>query len=161
MKKLILSCIAGAMFVSVNSLLLQAQNQAKQTKPEVKSEKAKLTPEQRAEKQTEHFTKWLNLTDGQVPKVKMILLERAQTADKDFERCKGDKDCLRLARRDRNAVADKRLKEVLSPEQYAKLLEKRKEAKEKKIKKLEKEQGKRNKEELEDELNEVEFSATE
>ncbi|MCC7050234.1 MAG: hypothetical protein IT239_00440 [Bacteroidia bacterium] len=156
MKTLLVSVISGCIAFSFS--VASAQNNGKSAKNNEIKNTQKPTPEERADRQTKKLTKELSLTDGQVPKVKESLLNRLQTNEKDKERCKDDRDCLKLARRNNNASAEKQLKEILSKEQFEKLQKIRAEKRDKKRAEFEKQQGKNiTPEKAEEELADSDF----
>jgi Spy/CpxP family protein refolding chaperone len=88
--------------------------------------KARVTPEERASKQTEIMAKQLELTEEQQAKVKEINLKYSQQTANHEQQAK---DELKKSREDFKSLfeaKDAELKQVLTPEQYQKWQEKRK-----------------------------------
>lgn len=83
------------------------------------------TPEERAQKQTEHMTKYLDLSDEQSKKISEINLRYAKENETKKEAVKAEREKTKTAK-------DAELKKVLTPEQYAKFDQKRAENKAKK-----------------------------
>lgn len=135
MKKLKLILLCG-LVVTTTIINAQENENPRPPKKPVKQEKgAKLTPEQRAEKQTARMTNQLALQENQKKPVYDVMLERIKKAEADKASCKGDGKCMKQMRVQRNKLADTKLKTILNAEQYNKLQEIRKQAKEKKAKK--------------------------
>ena len=116
-------------------------------------QKEKLTPEQRVESQVKRMTKDLTLNDKQVQDVRGLVAKEvekreANRTEMEAKRASGVKpskeDMLaRKAKFQEDQVAmDASMKKILTPEQYAKWLQKNQERKEKmEAKKAEKEKG--------------------
>ncbi len=121
MKKIILSLLTVFAFVTINA----------QEKPAPKG-KAQANPEQRIERRLNKLNEVSGgLSDAQKIRVKAILEEHDKQAEQDRQKFAGDKEKLKEAHKNRRANSDARLKEVLSPEQYEKVMAHRKEMREK------------------------------
>jgi periplasmic protein CpxP/Spy len=92
----------------------------------------KKTPAERSEAVTKKLTEKLSLTADQQPKVKAIILERATKADEVRNKYNGNKEAAKAELKPIFKDANLKLQSVLTPEQFAKLKEVRKENKAKK-----------------------------
>jgi hypothetical protein len=121
MNKLILSFIALLIFINGN-----AQENT------VNKGKEQPNHEQRIERRINKLNEITGgLSDAQKLRIKAILEEHDRQARADNQKFQGDKEKLKEARRKRRANADARLKEVLSAEQYEKVLAHRNEMRKK------------------------------
>jgi hypothetical protein len=117
MNKLILSFIALIIFINANAQV-KAVNKSKEQP----------NHEQRIERRINKLNEITGgLSDAQKLRIKAILEEHDKQAQEDNQKFQGDKEKLKEARRTRRANADARLKEVLTAEQYEKVLSHRKE----------------------------------
>lgn len=121
MKSIILSLLMVFALVTVNA-------QEKQTP----KGKAQASPEQRVERRLNKLNEVSGgLSDAQKVRVKAILEEHDKQAEADRQKFAGDKEKMKEAQKNRRANSDARLKEVLSPEQYEKVMAHRKEMQQK------------------------------
>jgi Skp family chaperone for outer membrane proteins len=121
MKNIILSLLTVFAFVTINA----------QEKPAPKG-KAQVSPEQRVERRLNKLNEVSGgLSDAQKVRVKAILEEHDKQAEADRQKFAGDKEKMKEAQKNRRANSDARLKEVLSPEQYEKVMAHRKEMQQK------------------------------
>jgi Spy/CpxP family protein refolding chaperone len=117
MKKMMMTAVAG-LFAAT----MMAQEPVKQERPK--------TPEERAEMITKRMTTQLKLSDSQQEKVKSLILEREKARERNEKN-----------RQEQMEKMDAEMKTLLSPEQYAKWTEKRKEMKEKRAAKMREKHG--------------------
>ncbi|MFN7012776.1 MAG: hypothetical protein ACK4ON_00740 [Bacteroidia bacterium] len=121
MKKIILSLLAAITFITVNAQEKQAPKG-----------KVNASSEQHIEKRLNKLNEVTGgLSDEQKVRVKAILEEHTKQAEADRQKFAGDKEKMKEAQKKRRANSDARLKEVLSPEQYEKVMAHRKEMREK------------------------------
>jgi hypothetical protein len=121
MKNIILSLLTVFAFVTVNA-------QEKQTP----KGKAQAIPEQRVERRINKLNEVSGgLSEAQKTRVKAILEEHDKQAEADKQKFAGDKEKMKEAQKNRRANSDARLKEVLSPEQYEKVMAHRKDMQQK------------------------------
>ncbi|MFN4234194.1 MAG: hypothetical protein ACK4IK_05250 [Bacteroidia bacterium] len=133
MKKLILSLFALITMINVNAQKAQPNNGKKP-----------LSQEERIERRLNKINEVSGgLTDAQKTRVKAILAEHDKQAEADRQKFAGDKEKMKEAAKNRRANSDARLKEVLSPDQYEKVMAHRKEMMQKR---QQNKQGKANKE---------------
>lgn len=117
MKKIIFLLFTAIMFITVNA----QQNQG--AKP-----KTQTTSEQRIERRLNKLNEVTGgLNESQKLRVRAILEEHDKQAEADRQKFAGDKEKLKEAHKNRRANADARLEEVLTPEQYEKVMAHRKE----------------------------------
>ena len=81
--------------------------------------KADKTPEQRAAHAARHLTKQLHLTAAQAEQVQQLQLSRAQQMQQLHAQPVADKKAAHQARKAQQAQYDARLKQILTPDQYA------------------------------------------
>lgn len=121
MKKYVLLMFSVILIIAANA----QQKQGPNPKPQA-------TPEQRIERRLNKLNEVTGgLNDAQKVRVKAILEEHDKQAEQDRQKFAGDKEKLKEAQKNRRANADARLKEVLTPEQYEKVMAHRKEMREK------------------------------
>lgn len=121
MKNIILSLLTVFAFVTVNAQEKQAPKS-----------KAQVSPEQRIERRLNKLNEVSGgLSDAQKTRVKAILEEHDKQAEADRQKFAGDKEKMKEAQKNRRANSDARLKEVLSPEQYEKVMSHRKDMQQK------------------------------
>lgn len=121
MKNIILSLLTVFAFVTVNAQEKQAPKG-----------KAQASPEQRIERRVNKLNEISGgLSDAQKTRVKAILEEHVKQAEADRQKFAGDKEKMKEAQKNRRANSDARLKEVLSTEQYEKVMAYRNQMKEK------------------------------
>lgn len=121
MKKLILSLLAVITIISVNAQEKQAPKG-----------KAQASPEQRVERRVNKLNEVSGgLSDAQKISVKAVLEEHDKQAEADRQKFAGDKEKMKEAQKNRRANSDARLKEVLSPEQFQKVMTHRKDMQQK------------------------------
>ena len=89
--------------------------------------KSRMTAEERASKQTEMMTKHLDLTVEQQAKVKEINLQHSQQMANQQEQARENRRQGSEKMKSQMETRDAELKQVLTPEQYEKWQEKRKE----------------------------------
>jgi len=106
------------------SLAVSAQNGSDKVK------KAKKTPEQEAKKQTESLTKDLQLTDDQAKQIEDINLKFAKEG-------KAKREELKAEHKKQSAEKEAEFKKVLTPDQYAKFDQLKKDKKAKRIERKE------------------------
>lgn len=117
MKKIIFLLFTAIMFITVNA------QQKQGAKP-----KTQTTSEQRIERRLNKLNEVTGgLNESQKLRVRAILEEHDKQAEADRQKFAGDKEKLKEAHKNRRANADARLKEVLTPEQYEKVMAHRKE----------------------------------
>jgi len=121
MKNIILSLLTVFAFVTVNAQEKQAPKG-----------KAQASPEQRVERRINKLNEVSGgLSEAQKTRVKAILEEHDKQAEADKQKFAGDKEKMKEAQKNRRANSDTRLKEVLSPEQYEKVMSHRKDMQQK------------------------------
>jgi len=90
-----------------------------------------MNPSERADKQIERLTNQLNLSADQKIKLKPIFENRIATRQKAMELAKTDKEAAKKMMKESLMASEQQLQAILSPEQFQKLKETRKEMREK------------------------------
>lgn len=93
--------------------------------------RSNMDPKEMAKRQTDQMKASLELTAEQLPKVEALNLKYAEKMDAVRANAQGDRDAMRSAMMPLRAEKDKELKELLTVEQWDKLLAVRKEARSK------------------------------
>jgi len=107
-----------------------------------KEQKAPMTPEQKVESQVKRMTKDLTLNEKQVQEIRVLVAKevekreanRAEMEDKKasgVKATKEEKQAREARAKEEEAAMDANMKRILTPEQYAKWLQKMQERKEK------------------------------
>ena len=116
----------------------------------VKEQKAPMTPEQRVESQVKRMTKELSLNEKQVQEIRTLVAKEvekreANRAEMEAKKASGvkptkaEKQAREAKSKEDEAAMDANMKRILTPEQYAKWIQKMQERKEKmEVKKAEK-----------------------
>ena len=117
MKKLL---VFAATFAFAAAASAQTVPTATPAKPRTEhAHKADKTPEQRAAHAARHLTKQLHLTAAQTEQVRQLYLSRAQQMQPLHAQPVADKKAAHRARKAQQAQYDARLKQILTPDQYA------------------------------------------
>lgn len=88
-----------------------------------------VTPEERSERATQKVSEVAGLNEEQKKKVKQIMLDRERQREADRKKFQADKEAHKKAAMNNRRASDERLKQVLTPEQYQKVMSHRQEVK--------------------------------
>jgi Spy/CpxP family protein refolding chaperone len=126
MKKLILVITtASSVLLFTNATNAQnAPNVAQSDKPMHQNKKAKLTPEERAQRSVDQLDKIVGLNPDQKNKIYNLALERSKSVDAVLQKYKGQPDKKEIAKQEIHQIRQKYrqdVKNILTPEQLEKL----------------------------------------
>jgi len=126
MKKLILviTTASSALLFTNATNAQNAPNVAQSDKPMRQNKKAKLTPEERAQKSVDQLDKIVGLNPDQKNKIYNLALERSKSVDAVLQKYKGQPDKKEIAKQEIHQIRQKYrqdVKNILTPEQLEKL----------------------------------------
>ena len=109
MKKLILVITtASSVLLFTNATNAQnAPNVAQSDKPTHQNKKAKLTPEERAQKSVDQLDKIVGLNPDQKNKIYILALERSKSVDAVLQKYKGQPDKKEIAKQEIHQIRQK------------------------------------------------------
>jgi len=116
----IIRLVAG---IALGALIAGTTVTAQESKEGKKGDRPEGKGPPTVEKQLEHMTKELSLTDEQKPKVKAVIEANRKKMEELYSQAGGDREKMRELRGKRKELSDeqdKKLKEILKSEQYEK-----------------------------------------
>ena len=117
MKRTRLSLIGA---IALGALMACTTVRAQESKEGKKGDRPEGKGPPTVEQQLEKMTKELSLTDEQKPKVKAVIEENRKKMRELFTDNTGDRQKMREKRKELSDEQDKKLKEILKPDQYEK-----------------------------------------
>ena len=133
--------LKSILIVALSVFIVSAgMSQEVESKRPRKSDRVKLTPEKRAERQTKKMSKRLELSDAQTAQLEAIQLEYAKEQELD-----------KVARDEKRARHEARIRAILTDEQAKKFDEAKEDRKDRRMRKKDKRKAKRKEKKMNDE----------